>query len=176
MVLALSSAVTNLPNKILIFHDFQRPTNKFHDFRGPASVADTLNRSTNVLDYGRVGFNQWRIQRGGAGEAGSPRYFWTKLRPEGPKKFFFKTAPTPLISGSGWPPPPPPPALSEGLDRSLSTQAIEAWKVKFMTFQVFHDLYIGLMWKRCQLINVDVRTLKRTFSTHYPSRDSLETD
>ena len=64
--------------------------------------SQTLNRSTNVLDYGRVGFNQWRIQRGGgAGEAGSPRYFWTKLRPEGPKKFFFKTAPTPLISGSG---------------------------------------------------------------------------
>ena len=70
--------------------------------------SQTLNRSTNVLDYGRVGFNQWRIQRGGAGEVGSPRYFWTKLRPAGPKKFFFKTAPTPLISGSGWPPPPPP--------------------------------------------------------------------
>ena len=34
LTLALSSAVTNLPNKTIIFHDFQRPTIKFHDFPG----------------------------------------------------------------------------------------------------------------------------------------------
>ena len=33
-VLALSWAVTNLPHKTLIFHDFEGPTIKFHDFRG----------------------------------------------------------------------------------------------------------------------------------------------
>ena len=44
-------------------------------------------------------------------------YFWTKLRPEGPKKFFLKTGP-PLISGSGWPPPPPTP-YPEGVDPPL---------------------------------------------------------
>ena len=80
---------------------------------------------------------------GGAGEAGSPPYFWTKLRPEGPKNFFLRPPP-PLSQGLGDRPHPPPP-LSEALDPSLSTQAIEAWKVKCMTFQVFHDLYIDLM-------------------------------
>ena len=34
ITLALSSAVTNLPNKTLIFHDFQGPKMKFHDFPG----------------------------------------------------------------------------------------------------------------------------------------------
>ena len=34
IILALSSAVTNLPNKTLIFHDFQGPKMKFHDFPG----------------------------------------------------------------------------------------------------------------------------------------------
>ena len=34
LTLALSSAVTNLPNKTIIFYDFQRPTIKFHDFPG----------------------------------------------------------------------------------------------------------------------------------------------
>ena len=34
IVLALSSAVTNLSHKTLIFHDFQGPTIKFHDFPG----------------------------------------------------------------------------------------------------------------------------------------------
>ena len=33
-VLALSSAVTNLPHKTLIFRDFQGPTVEFHDFPG----------------------------------------------------------------------------------------------------------------------------------------------
>ena len=34
IVLALSSAVSKLPNKTLIFHDIQGPTIKFHDFPG----------------------------------------------------------------------------------------------------------------------------------------------
>ena len=34
MVIALSSVVTNLSNKTLIFHDFRGPTIKFHDFPG----------------------------------------------------------------------------------------------------------------------------------------------
>ena len=34
IVLALSSAVNKLPNKTLIFHDFQGPTIKFNDFPG----------------------------------------------------------------------------------------------------------------------------------------------
>ena len=34
IVLAFSSAETNLSNKTLIFHDFQGPTIKFHDFPG----------------------------------------------------------------------------------------------------------------------------------------------
>ena len=34
IVLALSSSVTNLPNKTKIFHEFQGPTIKFHDFPG----------------------------------------------------------------------------------------------------------------------------------------------
>ena len=34
IVLALSSAVTNLSHKTLIFHDFQGLTIKFHDFPG----------------------------------------------------------------------------------------------------------------------------------------------
>ena len=33
-ILALSTAVTNLPNKTLIFHDFQGPKIEFHDFPG----------------------------------------------------------------------------------------------------------------------------------------------
>ena len=32
IVVTLSSAVTYLSNKTLIFHDFQGPTIKFHDF------------------------------------------------------------------------------------------------------------------------------------------------
>ena len=34
IILALSSVVTNLPNKTLIFHDFHGPKIKFHDFPG----------------------------------------------------------------------------------------------------------------------------------------------
>ena len=115
--------------------------------------------------------------KGGARGGRPSPYFWTKLRPEEPKKLFlrknFLLRPGPPLSqGLDKRPPPPPPhfPLSKDLDPPLSTQAIEAWKVKCMTFQVFHDLYIDLMRKRCQLINVDVdvRTLKRTFPTRAP--------
>ena len=36
---------------------------------------------------------QWRTQ--GRGSAPPPPYFWTKLRPRGPKKNFLETAPAP---------------------------------------------------------------------------------
>ena len=49
------------------------------------------------------------------GEGLGPPYFWTKLRPEGAKKFFGN--PPSLISGSVGPDPPPP--RSEGLDLPL---------------------------------------------------------
>ena len=42
IVLALSSVVTNLSNKTLIFHDFQGPTIKFHDFPGFPKSVQTL--------------------------------------------------------------------------------------------------------------------------------------
>ena len=44
IILALSSAVTNLPNKTLIFHDFQGQKMKFHDF--PALKTKFLNSMT----------------------------------------------------------------------------------------------------------------------------------
>ena len=47
---------------------------------------------------------QWRIQRRGSrGPAPPPPYFWTKLRSEGPRKFFWETGP---------PPPPTPTFIS----------------------------------------------------------------
>ena len=60
-------------------------------------------------------FSQWRIQRRGPGGPPSP-YFWTKMRPEGPKKSFLETWPPTYLrvwmTGA-------PPSLSEGLDQSL---------------------------------------------------------
>ena len=53
---------------------------------------------------------QWRIQaRGLGGGGGPPPYFWTKLRPEGPKKIFWETAPSstaplPLLPSQGMDP------------------------------------------------------------------------
>ena len=43
-----------------------------------------------------------------------PVYFWTKLRPKGPKKVFLRPPP-PFISWSGC----PDPTISEGLDLPL---------------------------------------------------------
>ena len=58
---------------------------------------------------------QWWIQGKGPGTPSSPPpliplIFQTKLRPEGPRKFFLET----------FPPPPPRPPLFEGLDPLLS--------------------------------------------------------
>ena len=36
---------------------------------------------------------------GGPGEGPAPPYFWTNLRPEGPKKYFLETPPLPLLKG-----------------------------------------------------------------------------
>ena len=48
VILVLSSAVTNLPNKTLIFHDFQGPTITFHDFPGFPRPARTLEMVVKV--------------------------------------------------------------------------------------------------------------------------------
>ena len=47
----------------------------------------------------------------GPGGLGPPPYFWTKLRPEGPSKIFFKTAPSPLSQGLNDRLPPAPPLI-----------------------------------------------------------------
>ena len=59
---------------------------------------------------------QWRIQ-GRAPRA--PPYFSTKMRPEGPKKIFWETAPPPPHLRVWMTPPPLP--LSEGLDPPLNS-------------------------------------------------------
>ena len=65
-----------------------------------------------------------------------PPLFWTKLRPEGPKKIFLRAAPL-LISGSGWPPPPTPSRLFEGLDPALEFLFFSQPKVRLLaSFQV----------------------------------------
>ena len=46
IILALSSAVTNLPNKTLIIHDFQGPKSKFHEFPGLANEILKFHNST----------------------------------------------------------------------------------------------------------------------------------
>ena len=49
VILALSSAVTNLPNKTLIFHDFQGPTIKFRDFPGHENEIIKFHDFTNPV-------------------------------------------------------------------------------------------------------------------------------
>ena len=50
--------------------------------------------------------------RGGARGTWASPYFWTKLRPEGPKKFFWETGPPPYLrvwmTPTARPPPPHP--------------------------------------------------------------------
>ena len=56
---------------------------------------------------------RWRIQeRGPGGPSPPPPYFWTKVRPEGPKSFFF------FFQDRA---PPAPSPLSEGLEPPLDT-------------------------------------------------------
>ena len=62
-----------------------------------------LSPATILRDYGSS-----PVADPGEGARGpAPRYFWNKMRPEGRKKFFFETA--------------PPPLLSEGLDPPLQS-------------------------------------------------------
>ena len=60
---------------------------------------------------------QWQIQGRGPGGP-PPPYFRTKLRPEGPKKFFLETSPPPVSKGLV-DRPPPPSILSQGIDPAL---------------------------------------------------------
>ena len=54
-------------------------------------------------------------------DPGEPPYFSTKLRPEGPKNFFWRpAAPPPLCKGLD----DRPPLLSQGLDRALVCHVI----------------------------------------------------
>ena len=57
IVLPLPSAVSNLSNMTLIFHDFQGPTIKFHDFPGFPWPVRTLMKSKVMLRPGRE--NAW---------------------------------------------------------------------------------------------------------------------
>ena len=69
---------------------------KFHSWDLFAEVWEVRWRGTfyPVADLGE-----------GPGAPGPPGYFYTKLRPEGPKRFFWRPG-IPLVSWSGWPPPP----------------------------------------------------------------------
>ena len=56
----------------------------------------------------------------------NPPFFWTKLRPEGPKKFL-ETAhppPAPCLRAQGLDDFPSPSPLSEGLDPPLNTHVV----------------------------------------------------
>ena len=55
-------------------------------------IATTTESHISPLNYLLI---QWRIQGRGPGDP-LPPYLWTKLRPEGPKKCFWTTAPPPL--------------------------------------------------------------------------------
>ena len=58
--------------------------------------SQTLNRNTNVLDYGRVGFNQWRIQRGGGGGR-LPPLLLDQTEARRAEKMFLRPAPPPYL-------------------------------------------------------------------------------
>ena len=58
---------------------------------------------------------------GGSRGGGRPPYFWTKLKPEGPKKIFGETTLPPLSKGLDDRVPPP---LSQGLDPVLKCVVI----------------------------------------------------
>ena len=75
---------------------------------------------------------QWRIQRRGPGNLPplSRPYFWTKLRPEGPKNKFLEAGP-PLILASGWPPPPPAYPLISRSGSGAGSYRDFIWKVYF---------------------------------------------
>ena len=78
------------------------------------NVSDSIlhDHATTVADPGE----------GPGGPGPTASYFWTKLRPEGPKKFIWETTPHPpppylrvwMIAPRN--PPQPPPPLSQGLD------------------------------------------------------------
>ena len=110
-------------------------TYRKHSFlEGAEYVPSALNGGKFAFfGGGRGGGFTWNIKvahrrvggsgrsRGGAlgGRIPPSPYFYTKLRPEGRKKSFLETSPTPPppISGSGWP---PPPRYLENLDSPLS--------------------------------------------------------
>ena len=68
--------------------------------------------------------------RGGAGGTWASPYFWTKLRPEGPKKVFWETAPPPYLRV--WMTPNPPPPSSQGLDPALVCYRVLPRKGEFI--------------------------------------------
>ena len=76
----------------------------------------------------------------GPGRGPGPPYFWTKLRPEGPKKNFFSDR-VPLISGSGWPPP-----LSEGLMTfDIANLNCSCWTVELVFLSIAANRHF-LLW------------------------------
>ena len=70
-------------------------------------------------------------------DTGVPPLFWTKLRPEGPKKKFLGAAPPPYfrVWMTAPPPPPPPPpatALFQGLDPALEFLSFSQPKLRLL--------------------------------------------
>ena len=82
----------------LFFHFLWEPRTEYRKMLSPS-----LNKEVFLFSKIRgLSFAfRWRIQeRGPGGSKSSPPYFWTKVRPEGPKSFFF-------FFKTGLPPPPP---------------------------------------------------------------------
>ena len=82
-----------------LLSDFISAHRKFHSWDLFAEVWEVRWRGT-FYPVADLGEGPW----GG----GLPPYFYIKLRPEGPKKFFWKPG-IPLVSGTGWLPPAHPP-------------------------------------------------------------------